>query len=239
MDNCNIKKNKWVNCFNLVLIFFYFITLSISIINIGYASDELKKVVPKDTKAEEIKAEKAKTATKAPWAMTRKEWDDAKQPDLNIDWSDNHPRTQPASINSDYNEEVRAINTFIKLFKSPLVEYNRGCIGPVTAANGEVRGTESVEKDRQEKFAKSTIKVQSYSMLRPGPYNCPLKVREKLRLTNPNLFRESSIEDAREAIILGRKLGYHEYDILRYVIDNYNPASAKTCDQDLFIPEDV
>ena len=35
------------------------------------------------------------------------------------------------------------------------------------------------------------------------------------------------VEDAREAIILGRRLGYHEIDILTYIIRNYMPNLYK------------
>lgn len=134
---------------------------------------------------------------KAPWEMTREEWVANGSPDYNINWnifwsSLEIEDFQKRPWKKGVIEEIHAINSFMSLFKDPIGEFRKGYFVSPPYIPGQ-----NVARERQEDFAK-IAKHQFTSAL-----------------------RELRIEDAREAIIVGRKMGYHDRDILFYIIRNY------------------
>lgn len=103
------------------------------------------------------------------------------------------------------------------MFADPIASVRAGRLGPADNYP-DVR----LEQDRQEDFANSDWVIQSRTNL-------------------PELYRLQkwlTLEDAREAIIIGRKLGYLEDDILHYIVCNYIPEAFMAINSHQKIPED-
>lgn len=152
-----------------------------------------------------IKKGKAKNLIKMnqeeAWSMTREAWNNNKKY-YGINWYNEKPEDPTDySFIPDWEmtekAEMKAINDYFGTHKDIYKKiYNDlGEIEPL-----------KYEDDRDWDFANSDWSMQ-------------VKCNIKDSYRNDVLWKE----DAREAIILGRRLGYHENDILTYVIRNYIP----------------
>jgi hypothetical protein len=162
---------------------------------------------------------------KAPWEMSREEWLRCGSPDLNIQWVFGI-RNQPKTLERNEKLERAAINSFISLFKNPALSVRMGVIGRFDKAFSHLPPEEVSKQDitgyaidREKDLANREWWVQSVSSV-PGA-------------------EAAGLEDAREAIIVGRKLGYFEHDILRYVVRNYVSKAYEAIKQNKPIPHGI
>ncbi len=128
---------------------------------------------------------------KKPWQMNRQQWLKAGSPDLRIKWVFKRRASSPPPWEDTLEAEKQAIKDFLSLFKDPIESFKQGKIGI---------SDKDTLPGRQKNFANSDWWHQHLS-----------------HFYSP----ERGTEDVREAIIVGRKLGYPDVDILHYVIRNY------------------
>jgi hypothetical protein len=133
---------------------------------------------------------------KKPWQMTRAEWLRAGRPTAGIRWSAERISQHP-NLRRGERWELEAIRQFLKLL--PKDAWRRGCIEPEP---------KTYLPDRDQDFAKSHWVMQIKSSIR----------RVYRQRDGDKIYW---VEDAREAIILGRMLGYSEEDIAFYLVRNY------------------
>ncbi len=141
---------------------------------------------------------------KEAWQMTRQEWHKNNKKYYGINWHKERESTEFSFVpNWEISEkaEIKAINDYIGTFKNiyNTIHKKLGQIEPL-----------QYEKDRDWDFADSKWIMQVKSNIRAAYQNDIIWV-----------------EDAREAIILGRRLGYRETDILTYIIRTYIPDLFK------------
>lgn len=140
---------------------------------------------------------------KEAWSMTREEWNKNKKY-YGINWYKKRD-TPYSSYIPDWEmteeAEIKAINDYIGTHKNvPQIIYNRlGKIEPF-----------DYEDDRDWEFSNSEWIMQVKSNIK-------------------DIYKGGIlwVEDAREAIIIGRRLGYREVDILTYIISRYIPKLYK------------
>ncbi len=136
----------------------------------------------------------ADLVAKQPWQMTRQEWIDSGSPDLGIESALMQDPDWICPWEQTEAAEIQAINDFMSLFPNPVAAIRKGLLGPYD-------GGHEVLSDRQEQFAKLPWKHRNWSSLYGQ--------------------KSGSLEDVREAILVGRKLGYPDKDILFYLVRNY------------------
>ena len=163
--------------------------------------------------------------SKLPWQMSREEWHKSGCPDLRFNWHQArpYPPVGHGAVNRNAFDEVIGLNDFIGLFADPVAAARKGRLAPGDSAediNGNPVDWKSLHpedrylKDRQEDFAQSVC-IQTWSNFALG------------------------VEDAREAIIIGRKLGYQEQDILFYLLRNYLPNAFEAIRKGEQIPSAI
>ncbi len=139
----------------------------------------------------------AASEAKQPWHMTRQQWEKAGKPVIN-----------PKHLENTLKAEQDAINDFFSQFPDAIGLARRGTVEPHPS---------SYAAQRDEDFAKKINAGQGASM----PSKTPLVPRLKAAGAPHNG------EDARMAIVNGRRLGYQDADILHYLLNNYVPGGDK------------
>lgn len=148
------------------------------------------------------------------WSMTRSEWNKSKKKCYRINWH-RERETPYSSFNPDWEmtekAEKVAINDYIGTHKNiyHIIHNKVGKIEPV-----------EYEDDRDWEFANS---------------NWILQVKSNIK----DVYKGDILwlEDAREAIIVGRRLGFREIDILVYIIKNYIPELFKIISKRKKVPK--
>ena len=159
---------------------------------------KLKSIIrnsPQDgSVAARVAANKVVSSQKRPWLLSRKEWNDAGSPDLGINWQNKSQEWMNPKVArqvAPWENTAKAEESAINGFLKSFPDWRK------TFREGMMRDENGkLELDRQVDFK-----------------NFKLQFRSNLS--------DVGLEDAREAILVGRKLGYSEKDILFYIVRNY------------------
>src|SRR3989338_1526359 len=130
------------------------------------------------------------------WQMNREDWIKAQFPDMGIQWTLS-PDQQKVEWEDTKEAEYKAINDFLNLFDDPIAAFRKGQSVCAEEFPGRI-----CWRTRDRVFAANAS-------------------RTKFSFVTHTRGRVNNIEDARLAIIWGRKFGYREEDILFYIIKNY------------------
>lgn len=172
--------------------------------------------------AQAAKTDKRQRSRRRPpaWRMTRAEWLEAGAPDYGL----GQMTPESTNVRKPWRDtalaERRAVNDFIKLFPDPIDAFHRGQL-----VSGQCN-PERMAPERDQAFADRMGGHLSFSsrIRLQGPDCLAVMKRAEAAAFDPKAVRfylHSWREDARQAIVQGRKLGYADEDILHQVIHGY------------------